>query len=540
MDADHANAFQQRLNQWIASQGFWFQLRHSLSGGGNWSSIFFHLLGLGARVGIGLILLLLVVGVVLVKRVDSTTFVDNLEEKLGVFFHTEETEISGFTRTGSEASIHRLGAVGGGASFFRSLEARNVRFRMGMLDGLVGTWDLEMLDANSIDVEIRSGLSSTEDVEAVVGQIFEMPAGVELQGIRVAQARLTWGYYERAFGGIEGSQLTMIRNGVNWRCTFKGGTFSQNWLRGLEIEELVVMVTPQGVKIERGKLLAGEGSAEFRDVEITGAELPRPTGSLVLTRFPLARLMPANAASMMEGRVSGELELGGSTNSSDGITLQGQLNLDGSDYLVLRDDFRVLEALSVVDYYRSYKRVEFDTGTFRLKTGGGTLEISDIDLSSKELMTVEGDLTVRRPTDEEIAKMIGPAGQAMAVGVNPMGDDFSAATNVSLKNAAKAANSDEEDRAEKGVADENIAFYEELDQERRLRREAMDRARGLYFFSGKVRLGIPGDAFERSEALSKRFPVDPATQRIPLDIPLEGGLNDLGTEVAGELLDALR
>ena len=542
METEESHSFQLRLNQWIASQGFWFQLRHSLSGGGNWSSTFFHLLGLALRVGLALLVLAAIGGIILVKRVDTSAFVSDVEVKMAKYFHAEKVDVSGFSRAGREGSIHRVGSIGTEASFFRSFDAKSLRFKMGLLDGLGREWDMGTVDANVLDLEIRSGLSSSEEVEKVVSEVFGRPENLVIQGLRVADARVTWGYYERAFGAIEGSQMSVIRNGENWRCTFKGGRFSQNWLRGFQIDELVVVLTREGLVVERGKLLAGDGSIIFQDVEVKGAEVPKPSGTLFLSHVPVSTLVPPNAAAVVDGTVSGELTLGGSTNSSEGITLDGEITLDGSDLLVVRDDFRVFEALSVVDYYRSYKRVEFDSGSFKVSTGGGELKVSNIDLKSGELMTADGSITVRRPTEAEIERLVGSSvGPSMSVGMNPIGGRSSqdGGDMVSLRSAGKASQSGD-GASEKEVEDEDTQFYDELSHERRLRRDAMMRARDLYFFSGDIRLGLPADAFERSESLSKEFPADEAVSKLYLTVPMEGGLNELGLDLAEKLIDALR
>ncbi|MGA0846635.1 MAG: hypothetical protein ACO3RV_08855, partial [Luteolibacter sp.] len=57
MDIPKNDNFNERLSQWIANQGFWFQARYSMSGRGVGGRAVFHLLRLGFRLLIFLILL---------------------------------------------------------------------------------------------------------------------------------------------------------------------------------------------------------------------------------------------------------------------------------------------------------------------------------------------------------------------------------------------------------------------------------------------------------------------------------------------------
>ncbi|MBB5352228.1 hypothetical protein HNR46_002471 [Haloferula luteola] len=542
MDAEEANAFQQKLNQWIANQGFWFQLRHSLSGGGNWSNTLYHLFGLAVRLVIALVVLVLVVGYFIVKRVDTEGFEEGLEASMAKYFQAEKVDVSVFSKSGGEASIHRVGGVGTSNSFFRSFEIKNLRFKMKLLDGVAGVWNLGTLDANSLDLEVRSGLSSQDEVEAAEKELFGLPAKIELGGLRSASTNISWGYYQRAFGNIANSQMTATRSAEGWRCVFKGGTFTQNWIRECPIEEMVVSISPKGVTIERGVLFVGDGRIEFQAVMVQGAELPAPSGTLKFVNVPVEKLLPRNARSYLAGSISGALTLGGSTNSSGGITLDGTLSIEEGDQLAIRDDFRVFEALSVADYYRTYKRVVFQTGRFHLSTGGGKLSVEGIDLQAENLMTVSGEFSVRRPTDDEIKERSFGTEPGMAVGANGFGRDFSSegsSEGFSLKNAGKVSQEEEEPET-KRVEGENTEFYDELAMVRKLREEDMNRALNLYFFDGKVDLIVAADAFERSAALKERFPVDPETQRTVIPVELKGGLSEIGVDLADEILDSIR
>jgi len=533
MEAQETQDFNQRLSQWIASQGFWFQLRHSLSSGGGWSVALFHLLRMGFRVLLLLVVIGLGFGYFLIKRVDSSTFrrgmVTSLTEALGA----EKTEISGFKRIQGKAMVRRIGAEGGSGSFFESLEASHLNFNMGMLDGVFRKWDAGVVECNRLDVELKAGASSAEAATEASGLFFGRDPDFLLRGIESTTTRISWGYFERAYGGIEGSKMTANRVGDGWRFSFEGGTFSQNWIRDFKIVDLVVLCDPAtGMVIEKGELAAGEGRVEFRDVKAVGGERPVLSGSILFSRVPLAEILPDHVQTMVSGTVSGEFALGGSTNSAEGVTLTGRVDLDGRDTISMRSGFRLFEALDVVDVFNTYRRVDFDEGGFNVKTGNGVLDITGLDLAASGLMSMQGRVSIRRPENDEIERLIGGGigGDASMPG---LGADQESELTMTLKKAAEAERASE---GGEGAEDENEEFFTEMGLARRLRREQMERSRRVFIFDGGVRMMIPGDAFERSRILRERFPVDQATGQIGIDVPLEGTLNELTTQLAEEIL----
>lgn len=534
MEADNPQDFNQRLNQWIASQGFWFQLRHSMSSGGGWSTTLFHLLRMLFRVAVLLLIVSIGVGYYLVKRIDSGSFRNQIRSGFESALNATDAKISGFRRIQGEAMIRRVGATGSEDAFFQSLEAGNLQFDMGFLDGVTRNWDAGVIRMNWLDAELRAGANSADAAKAAAESLLSRRAGFTVQGIEVNETRLTWGYFERAYGGITDSELTATRVGEGWRFRFRGGYFTQNWIRRFEIDQLVIFCGPEGLVVEEGLLKSGDGTVRFENVKVGGSgELPEISGTLVFERIPLASVLPPNVEQMVEGSFSGELELGGSTNSAEGVTFTGSGNLDGPEMVSVRSELKLFEALDVVDVFNSYKRVDFDQGSFQLSTRSGELVISQLNLVARDLMEVQGRVTVRRPETEELERLFG----ADATGAQTLGGGLGAGQEqelrMSLKQAGEAMKSEESDEE---VNPEDSRFFSDIADERRLRRDAMDRARNLFVFDGGVRIMIPGDAFERSRELRERFPVDQASGRVGIDVPLQGTLGNLTLDLAEEIL----
>lgn len=531
MNADQPQTFNDRLSQWVASQGFWFQLRYSMSSGGGWSVAAFHLLRLASR-----LLILLLIGAVgfafyLSKKFDSTDFQNGLRDRFSEGVAASDAQISGFKREQGRARIRRIGAEGTSTSFFQTLEAGNVSFKMSFLNGLSGNWDAGIIEGNWIDVQVKAGANSPEEAAAAAETLFKRRRNFDVLGLEFSKARVTWGYDKRV-GEIEDSKLTANRVSEGWRFNFRGGRFTQNWIRDFEIEEIVMLCTPSELIVEKGVLLAGDGRVEFKDVRIEGGELPQISGRLIFKNIPIESLVPEKILERVDGSISAELEFSGSTNSAEGLFLQGPVTLGERDLIQIRDEIPILKALDVVDVFNSYKRVSFTQGGFNLKTGGGEMLISGLNLEAKDLMSLQGKLNVRYPTDDEAARTIGENPVDM---IRPMTDGREAEEakkDITLRRAAK------ESKGEESLG-ENTEFFAGLASKRdaeAMRRAAALRARNTLNFDGGLQMTIPGDAFERSRILRERYPIDQATSRIGMDVPLRGTLSELTLSQAEAIL----
>ena len=142
MESEQSQNFNERLSQWVANQGFWFQVRYSMSGSGIKGPAMFHLLRLGFRLLVFLLLVAVGIWVYLVKRTESQAIQRGLARrscKSG--FPRPRSRCGGSTASRGSLKSSRLAAEGGDETFFTALEARNIRCKMGLLDGVVGKWE---------------------------------------------------------------------------------------------------------------------------------------------------------------------------------------------------------------------------------------------------------------------------------------------------------------------------------------------------------------------------------------------------------------
>lgn len=537
MEAEQTQSFNQKLSQWIASQGFWFQLRHSMSGGGGWAMTMNHLMRLGFKLLVALLVAAGGFGIYLVKRVQYPAFQQSLNTGLASGLGASEAKVLDFSRTQGNVQIRRIGAEGGKDSFFRNLDAGNVRLKMGLLDGLAVPWDAGTLQAKWMEIDLKAGADSAEQAKALGESFFREWKGFRFSSIEVDETTLRWGFSPRTQGRIEESYMVATRVSGGWRLVFKGGTLSQNWLKKLQIVEMVVECDSLGMKILKGQFKCGGGEVEFRDVAVTAGEKPVVSGTVAVSKVELGSFIPDSAKPFAEGVISGNFALSGSTNSVDGLQLEGDVTLGGGNYIAVREKLHLFSQLSLLDIDNSYHRVPFDRGSFHLKTGGGSMELSRVDIKAGELMTAQGKILMRFPPDSEV---VGPDGTSQFPPVfNPGLDPVQGSKEVDLT-LEKAAKAEKAENEAEGAKSKDMAIFERGAQRRvndlLLQQEMTRRAQSLRCEPGSgLRITVPGNAFDRSEILRETFPVDPSNGRIAIDVPLQGTLFELTRRQSEEL-----
>jgi hypothetical protein len=525
MEAEQTQSFNQKLSQWIASQGFWFQLRHSMSGGGGWAMTMNHLVRLGFKVVVALMVAAAGFGIYLVQRVKTAPFRESLNVGLASGLGATEAKVLDFMRVQGVVQIRRIGAEGGEASFFRSLDAGNIRLKMGLLDGLAGPWEAGTLQAKWMEIDLKAGADSPEHAADLGEAFFREWSGFRFSSLEVDQAKLTWGFSPRTQGRIEDSQLVATRSAEGWRLVFKGGTLSQNWMKKLEIVEFVVEVNPAGMKVLKGEFKSGGGTVVFRNVTVMGGDQPQVSGTVEILNADMAALLPEAAKLFVEGVISGDFALSGSTNSADGLQLEGDVTLGGNNVISIREKIHLLKELSLLDNDNSYHKVSFDRGSFHLKTGGGAMELSRVDIKAGELMTAQGKISMQFPRDDEMVNAEGSGGFAPVFSPGMDVGTDGKEVEMSLEKAARAGKEEVEKSGD-------MAIFERGAQRRindlLLQQEMNRRAQALRAEPGSgLRITIPGVAFDRRPILRESYPVDPANGRIAIDVKLEGTLYEL-------------
>lgn len=540
MEAEQTQSFNQKLSQWIASQGFWFQLRHSISGGGGWAMTLSHLMRLGLKVLIVLVVAAGIFGVYLVRRVGSPDFVNALDGSVKTAMGAEQMRIVEFSRTQGDAQIRRVLSLGGKESFYHKLDVGNVRFKMPLLAGMTGPWEAGSLVAKVLEVHVKAGADTPLEAKGAADSLFKRWDNFHFSSVEVDEATVRWGYSQRTWGKIEKSRLKAARFGDSWHLEFSGGTFSQNWLKGLEIQSLVMDCTRSGLKISKGEFKAGNGTVKFSDIQVDGGTKPALSGKVELNKVELARLLPDAALPFVEGTMSGEFRVSGSTNSAEGVQFEGDVTLGNGNVVSLRERVHLFRKIAQNDRYHSYKRLDFARGTFHLKTSGGAMELSRVDLRADdvhgdgtrgdELVTLQGRLKAVIP--DEVAEAT-PANASEVFAPVPKSPQDAGKGNpkndLTLEKAGAASKKENEGDAK------IFAEFAEDSFKRGELEERLKKASKTIKYDGGFRMSIPGDAFDSSKPLRQAYPVDPDTGRIAFDVPLQGTIYELTQRQSDEM-----
>ena len=536
--------FQSRMSDWVARQGLIFQLMHGGSVQGASSALLGWFAGIAFRVLILVLIGALIILAYIVRRPFSENFSADLKIVVEESLDAGSVVLGPTSRKNGYLEISSLDVVGGGDSFFDRASIRNCKTRMGLLAGVVNKWRGESIEIERLEMAIKSG-SDEPDGAGAFEAIFQQGDDFSFERVEVADASLSWGYSELTAGRIENAKLSAQRNEDGWRLTVTGGTFSQNWLKGLSIEVLECRLTREGVQIVEGRMRSGSGAVTLV-AEVRGPVTdPQVTGSGEMKNLPFAQSLTPEVEAFVRGSLSGSFNLGGSPYSSSGIAINAEIVMDSNDEIVITDEIKLLDAISLVDRYRSYKKVRFRSGSFNMETGKNVAVFSGIRLEAKDHMVLAGEFMARPPSQKEVDAAIyldeygrSPPSRNAEDLDEELGRSVRSGE-INLAEAAKAAR-------EKSANDEKIKTIFESQVFGMEVRQREEDVRAIYrripFIQGNLRLGLHAKAFEekRSQQLSELYPVEEASGLRWLELRSNESLPALGEKMARNILFYLK
>lgn len=494
-------------------------------------AVTFHVLRLVARL---LVFLLVATGVAwffLIKQVGSSSFSNEVSSVLKEKLRVEEIQLQGLTRDHGEFYVSRMAMSGGEETFFTVMEARNLKCQMGLLDGFRKEWSPGIISISRLDIGLRAGADSPEAAKSMADVLFQASGKMKLSTISVNDASLRWGYSERTRGSILGSKMQAQKTADGWKLKFRGGNFTQNWLKRLEIVELDVAVSKQGVVFEKALFKKNTGFVTLTDIRVKAGERPEVSGMMNLRKIDISSLVPPAVRNFVEGTVSGEFKVFGSTNSTEGVGFEGEVILAGEDMVVVRDKVHLLRALSVADAFNNYGRVDFREGSFRMRTHGGKLQLTDVQIRAGDLFSIKGEMSARLPTADEVIEFNSAAALDGSEGI--LNDDE---IDITLERAAKGTAAGEVGFRKEG--DESLFDRLGLSLESlRLEQNAAERLAQACRYEGLFTITLPKDIFARSPKLSEMYPSNGANGRVVMDVPINGVIYDITQEQANEIYE---
>ncbi|MDA7654844.1 hypothetical protein N8629_03535 [Akkermansiaceae bacterium] len=533
VDQQRLNEYQSKVSDWIGRQGVLFQIRYARTVGA--VTLGRHLSGLTLK----LVLFLVVAGVcgffVLNRYFDSPGYGERVAGQVANALGAGEVEVTGFSRNFAKGDFQFLELKGGEESFFYEAKFEKLRGEFSFLTGVTDSWRPSAISIKKADLRLKAG-GSEDEMKLGFSSIIESLKGQGISQIKIEDCSFSWGYSKLTFGMVRNSDFRAVLHEGIWEVELSGGTFQQNWLGPLAIKSADLKVGMGGIKIESLNLESNGGEADLKG-SISGP-VNMPTFDLAggFNSLPIEKLIKINGVSTreyIEGRISGDLKIGGSSNRQ--VELSGQVKLDEKDSVTIRERWSLLRALSILDNERTYLRIDFNQGGFAFSTGGGGIEVSEINLNAGNKARLLGSFKTRLPTQAEAAETLG----------------IKLTNNFSLDYTdSSAAQELENDRMRIDSRDDELGFGVDIERSiddgelevpkaqlsvKELEALRMRQEMEVHRILGDLKLAVPASSFNSSKALLEIYPKDDLGWRW---IPIE--LNDANfmnlSDKANELL----
>lgn len=540
-DQQRLSEYQNRVSEWIGNQGILFQLRYARTVGSR--SLFKNIGGVAVRL---LIIAVLLAGLgyfILERHFSSEGYQEKITGQVTAALGADEVEAKGFSRQQGSGGFRDLEVEGGESSFFFNAKFDDLSAPFAYLAGVTEKWAPDTVKIARASVSLKSG-GTKDEMSAAFSRILDSLGGQGITLINIDSFSCDWGYSKLTHGRIEDTDFRAILDNGKWEIVMKGGKFWQNWLRGFSIKESKMIVDENGIEVQSLSLVLGSGTLELSG-EIEGPiETPEFDFKGEFSSLPVEKLIQVdsvNTREYIEGTISGQLEIGGSTNRR--IKISGEAILAENNGITVRERWSLLKAISIIDNERTYRRINFKEGSFSFSTEGGGMEVSNINLLAGDTAKLAGGFVTKLPSQGEAAERLGitltdgfPGGGITdKTSAQRLEDD-----RMSLRNAAGAGGGrvDDINLDETGLRDLSAADREQLSAKEleglRLKEEMK-----IHRINGTLQLAVPAPAFQDNENLSALYPADAEGWRW-ISMELDTTFTDISDDANERILDQSR
>jgi hypothetical protein len=522
VDKERLGEYQKRVSSWISEQGMFFQLRYSGIVADSsfikqiWNFLIKLLILFAALLGFSY--------VVLNRHFDSASYSERIGEKIGEALRAEVIEVSSFSRARGQGQFRDVELTGGDYSFFIEANMDSLSGPITFLAGVTEDWAPEEIRINEGSFQLKAG-GEDEEMEEAFAVVIDTFSGSKLQSIIIEHLDFDWGYTKLTYGAITDTRF--IANNVDgaWEISLSGGRFTQNWLKDLELVSASIVCGADGITIESMDLKLGEGSMSFTGGIRGTLAMPEFQIAGEFVSLPIDRLISLAGIQTREfisGAISGDLNIEGSSNRK--ILTHGNARIKEGDIITIREKWAILRMLSVLDLNNSFRRVDFNTGSFNFSSGDGGLELSDIVLQSTDQLRLEGELSARLPTQKEAAEALGiTLSKGFGKGLANDPTDVSGANALeeerwSLKRAANGGKVNDLDLDFAGLETTNEGLNVQLSQQE-VEEKRLRGAMSVHRVEGDLKLGVYAGVFSEYASLQEKYPSDNENWRwIPLGV----------------------
>lgn len=512
--------YENRISDWIGSQGIFFQLRYARTIRAN--SLVRQFGNLAIKLLVISALILSLSYFILGRYFESDHYAEKMTKHVQEAFGVTEIEGKEFRRARGTGSYQGLTLTGGDRSFFYQSTMAGFRAPLSYFTGLSKKWAPDLINIERLEINLKSGGEEKEMREAFA-VVLDSFGGEGVRSIQVDDFSCDWGYSKLTYGSLGNTKMQAELKDGAWVVSFSGGTFQQNWIRNCEILNGEILINSSGLEVVALDLAHGQGSLKISGK--VGAPIEKPNFDLkgIFKDLALDRFIDVSGETVrefLEGHISGDLRITGSTNSL--IKVEGNAGVAEGLSLTIRERWPVLKAVSIMDPRRTFRRINFSEGGFEFTTQGGGLEVRNLSLSAKDKAKLVGDFKTRLPSQSEAARFLG------ITLTDGFSNDF---TDTSLAQKLEDDRMSLRDAFTKRERIDDFEFdrsrYDAISREQEVQssQKNLEGARLLgemkvHRITGKMKLGIPESSFAENENLARLYPAEGDGWRW-IDIPLE-------------------
>lgn len=551
MDIDSRENFENRISDWVARQGLIFQIRYSILGGGVNILAHHFLIILLKLLGIAAFCVILVL-VYLVKRPNTDKFKEGFRSTLLAHLACDDGRVDGFKHDQNKASIRYLNFNGGQKSYFSTLEATGITFGMSIIESFKSVWDAEDISIDRFSINLKSGAETDEDARLIGDTLLNDLPNFSFKSITIKNARFSWGYSERTAGSISGAQAIIKKEAKGYSVELTGGILKQNWLNKLQIKILKMKILRGKIIVDQAEFIPEntnnasskeevDSSVTFHQFRVTGSARPTFSGTIRLKSVPLDCLTSSIFHPYIKGRVSGELKIGGSTNIQSGVTFAGRLSLQNKDSITFSNGLPIVSTLSLINPAASLQKITFNEGYFQLKTGDGSLEVNDVYLQSPEFVEMRGSLKTRRPSSNEVEKMLKNreidaeiANDISLTAIDGSREQMLNQLKLTTDNAQRPNFVIQPNPLQE--PNKAISPFQKENETLESLSIRNERISSTMIFSGEMNLMFPSSMFDANSAIFHKAKLSVDKTKLQLDLPIEGKIHEITLKQAEELL----
>jgi hypothetical protein len=519
VDQQRLSEYQNRVSQWIGNQGLFFQLRYAKTIGTQ--SLFKNIGSLFVRLLIVLVFLVGLGYLLLVQYFASDGYQERITDQVTKAVGAENIEVVGFSRKRGSGGYRDLEITGGNSSFFFNAKLDDLSAPFGYLAGVTEDWSPETLKISAANLSLKAG-GTEEEMSTAFSRVLDSLSGDGVTLIRIEDMSCDWGYSKLTHGRIEHTNFRAILEKSRWKVTIEGGRFWQNWLTHFDLEKAILFVDEDGIEVESVSLLLGSGRLNLSGKIGGPVETPEFDLKGSFSHLPLEKLIKVdgvNISEYIEGRISGSLAITGSPNRR--VKISGEASLVDDDLITIRERWPLLKAISIIDNESTYRRTDFNEGSFHFSSEGGGMEVRDIKLLAKDKARLEGDFSTKLPTQQEAAKRLGITltdgftnGFTDKSSAQKLADD-----RMSLRSAAGGGGRIDEINLEDGFTKVFSEVGKKQLSAKSLEGLRLKEEMKIHGVSGQLKLAVPKSAFRDNANLSFLYPADSNDWRwIPMNL----------------------